>query len=348
MLCSHNQIKSAAVRVAVSGCTDDKTNITYFPLQTSCIIIWIAVSAPRHYNAHTGYVVGPERKPIQDRAIRECSIDWKLERGMNMRARSGFTLIELLVVIAIIALLMGILLPALNLAREQSRRSVCSHNEKSMGNGLFMYAHDNDGKLPMNEVDRWLFDVSYWTADIIMKAGSFDRHIFYCPSNKKRDKTIFWRYGENLPYGTPDSYAVPEPQDEATRKNYHRIMGYYWLLDAVRGRGGNPPHPPMSSDHSKQWVRSVIDTQRRPPASVEMITDVVASDGPNRNTADFTRATGGVMARWQMYDDSNHVKKTKAIGGNVLFVDGHVSWRPFTEMELRWPWQASGNPCFWW
>ncbi|MHA2315337.1 MAG: HEAT repeat domain-containing protein, partial [Candidatus Hermodarchaeia archaeon] len=127
-----------------------------------------------------------------------------------MNKQKGFTLIELLVVIAIIALLMGILLPALSAVREQSRRTVCGLNEKNMGLGLFLYANDNDGKLPLNEVDRWLFDVSYWTTDIILRTGAFDRHIFYCPSWAQRDNIIFWRYGENLPAGTPESYPQPE------------------------------------------------------------------------------------------------------------------------------------------
>ncbi|MHC4227733.1 MAG: H-X9-DG-CTERM domain-containing protein, partial [Planctomycetota bacterium] len=35
-------------------------------------------------------------------------------------------------------------------------------------------------------------------------------------------------------------------------------------------------------------------------------------------------------------------------GGNILFVDGHVQWRHFRDMEHRWFWQSFGNPCFWW
>jgi prepilin-type N-terminal cleavage/methylation domain-containing protein/prepilin-type processing-associated H-X9-DG protein len=258
--------------------------------------------------------------------------------------RKGFTLIELLVVIAVIAVLMGILMPALSAVREQGRRTQCGQNEKNTGLGLFLYANDYNGNLPLNEVDRWLFDVSYWTTDIILASGGFDRHIFYCPSWAQRDSIIFWRYGENLSAGTPEDFERPEPTAVATRKDYHRIMGYYWLLDTKAGR----PNPPMSTTGRKEWVRSVIKTKAA-PAKVEMITDVTASNGPNRDTADFAGATGGCWTRWQVTDRSNHIKKgTHATGGNILFVDGHVQWRQFEEMEHRWFWQSFGNPCQWW
>ena len=107
-----------------------------------------------------------------------------------MDGKNGFTLIELLVVIAVIAVLMSILMPALTAARKQGRRAVCAQNEKNTGLGLFLYANDYDGKLPLNEIDRWLFDVSYWTTDIILQTGAFDRHIFYCPSWRQRDNII--------------------------------------------------------------------------------------------------------------------------------------------------------------
>ncbi|MHC4244247.1 MAG: type II secretion system protein [Planctomycetota bacterium] len=64
-----------------------------------------------------------------------------------MGKRRGFTLIELLVVIAIIAVLMAILMPALNRAREQGKRMVCLGNLKQMGLAWIMYADDNEGKL---------------------------------------------------------------------------------------------------------------------------------------------------------------------------------------------------------
>jgi len=64
-----------------------------------------------------------------------------------MRIRRGFTLIELLVVIAIIAVLMAVLLPALNKAREHGKRAVCLNNVKQLTLGWIMYADDNDGKI---------------------------------------------------------------------------------------------------------------------------------------------------------------------------------------------------------
>jgi len=64
-----------------------------------------------------------------------------------MVKRRGFTLIELLVVIAIIAVLMAILMPALNRVREQGKRAVCLNNLKQLAMVWIMYADDNDDVL---------------------------------------------------------------------------------------------------------------------------------------------------------------------------------------------------------
>lgn len=75
------------------------------------------------------------------------------------RAPSGraFTLVELLVVIGIIALLIGMLLPALSVARKQASQVACLANIHSQLQAIHMYANDNKGSLPCASANRLLY-----------------------------------------------------------------------------------------------------------------------------------------------------------------------------------------------
>lgn len=81
-----------------------------------------------------------------------------------MRHSNAFTLIELLVVIAIIAVLMGVLMPALNVVREQARGMNCLANQRSLAMAYIMYADENDSRIcggyaryhPVNGIPPWV------------------------------------------------------------------------------------------------------------------------------------------------------------------------------------------------
>jgi prepilin-type N-terminal cleavage/methylation domain-containing protein len=75
------------------------------------------------------------------------------DRSTTARGTHAFTLVELLVVITIITLLIGLMLPSLNAAREASRRAVCGSNLHQMGTAFMNYYADNKRQLPLQVRD---------------------------------------------------------------------------------------------------------------------------------------------------------------------------------------------------
>ena len=105
--------------------------------------------------------------------------------------RKHFTLIELLVVIAIIAILAGMLLPALNNARERARASNCVGNLKQISTAIMMYSSDNKGFIPPvlgSTADRV---GNYWKRTLtVLNYLQQQSPVFWCPSQRVQNDKI--------------------------------------------------------------------------------------------------------------------------------------------------------------
>ncbi|MEO0588870.1 MAG: type II secretion system protein, partial [Planctomycetota bacterium] len=129
------------------------------------------------------------------------------------RRQHAFTLIELLVVISIIALLIGILLPALGAARDTARTMVCLTQQRDIGMAADAYAIDHDAELPTHggpngervfngKNVRWpnLINPYYGKSDKGSTADVADFDHYYCPENLRinPDALAIGSYGYNV------------------------------------------------------------------------------------------------------------------------------------------------------
>lgn len=264
------------------------------------------------------------------------------KKKLRLKQQFAFTLIELLVVIAIIALLLSMIAPALTKAKRQALKIICSNNEKQIGLSLLLYGDENDGKLPLNYANGWLWDIAYSTTDFIIETGG-DKRTFYCPLEKTKnsDLAIFYNYTQAVtlvPPSDTDRLADTIDEPETGRENYYRVTGYFWLMDTEAGRDDIP----IIGDKSHLWPKTTIEKN---PAAAELVTDAILSMDSNARNTTFTEVIGGSWYTWGIYDRTNHVDRTQMPEDtDILFLDGHVSRRRFNDVEVYFGWP----PYFWW
>jgi len=126
----------------------------------------------------------------------------------NVRRRAAFTLAELLVVIGIIVILIGLLLPALSVARDRALRTACMSNLRQLGGCLYEYANAFNDHLPNGNSPEVTID--YDGANQVMTDFNSlivrDPAVFHCPAQRDPPQTDIVTADPTLPNSARQSY----------------------------------------------------------------------------------------------------------------------------------------------
>ena len=241
------------------------------------------------------------------------------QRCRPVRREFGFTLVELLVVVGIIAVLVGILLPTLNRARESAYRVQCGSNLRQLMTGMIMYAQENKGG--------WYVMTPSYTSDSlesVIPKYIRDGKVAICPGTKNVVDTSVTKTASTTVFIPPSTFTtvtetyLPHVRDKAKHaqdaSGGHSYEVFTFLGAAEYPDGSvisrcNPDGslPPHATVPAGQGPLMTIKRLRRPSEHWILL--------------DRDEAIGANVNNWPDKGD-NHGDK----GLNLAFCDGHVEF----------------------
>jgi prepilin-type N-terminal cleavage/methylation domain-containing protein len=219
--------------------------------------------------------------------------------GMN---GNGFTLVELLVVIAVIATLAALRLPALSRAKERARRIQCLNNVRQIGVALRLYADDNRDLLPDCTTNNPTFYGTWWPWDLNTNL------VHQLEGGGAKRSLLYCPSNAGMDDDLHWNFWELHPEHPI------RVLGYIFL---VKGS--------IQADKDL-WRMTMLANGITSPTDSELSADAVAS-----TREDYTLIQGMIR------DRTSHLNGRVPAGGNIVFEDGHASWRQFSEMRHRIP-----------
>ena len=271
--------------------------------------------------------------------------------------RRGFTLIELLVVMVIIALLVGLLLPAMGSARDMARTTACKNNLRQIGMAMYLYTAENRGYFPPAAED------GYWGGGNLKRWCGVrpDTDSDYDPSKsvlapffmgKIKEMLTCPSFRDYLTRDTDDNYIEIAWGMEVGGASESGAGGYGYNFAHVGSRVSEYGYTDMGYTHTAHYTDFPL------PADVILITDAAMPQAPVVDGVRFTTDEVGLQdlayseypfceppfylegggpwgtdpplypnpdSMWGMANPSIHFRHNGGRAVNVLWMDGHVT-----------------------